>query len=255
MSGATNLRHRIRAGERVVGAMVFEFFSPGMSRILANAGAQFVIYDMEHSGLEFETLKWLFATCRGLPIEPMVRVPRSDYTWIARSLDLGARGIMVPMVETREQALDIVQSCRYPLTGRRGAGFGFAQCDYTGGDVIAKMADYHQRTLVIAQIETERGLENVDAIAAVEGIDALWVGHFDLSNFMGLPAQFDHPEFDRALRHVGEVAHRHGKVAAIMATDAAWMARARSMGYTLLAAGTDSGLLQAAMGDLIRQAR
>jgi 2-dehydro-3-deoxyglucarate aldolase/4-hydroxy-2-oxoheptanedioate aldolase len=89
----------------------------------------------------------------------------------------------------------------------------------------------------------------------VEGIDALWVGHFDLSNFMGLPAQFDHPEFDRALRHVGEVARRHGKVAAIMATDAAWMARARSMGYTLLAAGTDSGLLQAAMGDLIRQAR
>ncbi|MFM8588680.1 MAG: HpcH/HpaI aldolase family protein [Limnohabitans sp.] len=255
MSGATNLRLRIRAGERVVGAMVFEFFSPGMSRILANAGAQFVIYDMEHSGLEFETLKWLFATCRGLPIEPMVRVPRSDYTWIARSLDLGARGIMVPMVETREQALDIVQSCRYPLTGRRGAGFGFAQCDYTGGDVIAKMADYHQRTLVIAQIETDRGLENVDAIAAVEGIDALWVGHFDLSNFMGLPAQFDHPEFDRALRHVGEVARLHGKVAAIMASDAAWMARARSMGYTLLAAGTDSGLLQAAMGDLIRQAR
>jgi 2-keto-3-deoxy-L-rhamnonate aldolase RhmA len=255
MSGETNLRHRIRAGERVVGAMVFEFFSPGMSRILANAGAQFVIYDMEHSGLEFETLKWLFATCRGLPIEPMVRVPRSDYTWIARSLDLGARGIMVPMVETREQALDIVQSCRYPLTGRRGAGFGFAQCDYMGGDVLAKMADYHQRTLVIAQIETERGLENVDAIAAVEGIDALWVGHFDLSNFMGLPAQFDHPEFDRALRRVGKVALRHGKVAAIMATDAAWMARARSMGYTLLAAGTDSGLLQAAMGDLIRQAR
>ena len=138
MSGATNLRHRIRAGERVVGAMVFEFFSPGMSRILANAGAQFVIYDMEHSGLEFETLKWLFATCRGLPIEPMVRVPRSDYTWIARSLDLGARGIMVPMVETSEQALDIVQSCR-----RRGhrhsqdhARFRFVRSPGYAGDSL-----------------------------------------------------------------------------------------------------------------------
>jgi 2-keto-3-deoxy-L-rhamnonate aldolase RhmA len=81
----------ILAGETVVGAMTFEFFSPGMSAILANAGCRFVIYDMEHTGLGFETLKWLFASCRGLPIEPMVRVPRGEYTWLARALDLGAR--------------------------------------------------------------------------------------------------------------------------------------------------------------------
>ena len=90
----------VLAGKTVVGAMTFEFFSPGMSAILSNAGCQFVIYDMEHTGLGFETLKWLFSTCRGLPIEPMVRVPRSDYTYLARALDIGARGVMIPMVET-----------------------------------------------------------------------------------------------------------------------------------------------------------
>ena len=114
---------------------------------------------MEHTGLGYETLKWLFASCRGLPIEPMVRVPRGEYTWLARALDLGARGVMIPMVESAEQARSIVEACRYPPVGRRGAAFGFAQCDYLGGDVGQKIAEANARTMVIAQIETERGLE------------------------------------------------------------------------------------------------
>ena len=129
------IKQDVLAGQTVAGAMVFEFFSPGMSAILANAGCRFVLYDMEHTGLGFETLKWLFSSCRGLPIEPMVRVPRGEYTWLARALDLGARGVMIPMVETADQARSIVQACRYPPVGRRGAAFGFAQCDYLGGDV------------------------------------------------------------------------------------------------------------------------
>lgn len=245
------IKHDILAGKTVAGAMVFEFFSPGIASILANAGCRFALFDMEHTGLGFETLKWLFATCRGLPLEPMVRVPRGEYTWLARSLDLGARGVMIPMVESAEQAHSIVQACRYPPAGRRGAAFGFAQCDYLGGDVGAKIAASHARTLVIAQIETERGLEHVEQIAAVDGIDVLWVGHFDLSNFLGIPAQFDDPRFDAAMSRVAEVARRHGKAAGFMATDAAWIERAREMGYTMIAGGTDTGLLQDAYAQLV----
>lgn len=240
------IKKDVLAGRTVAGAMIFEFFSPGMSTILANAGCRFVLYDMEHSGLGYETLKWLFASCRGLPIEPMVRVPRGEYTWLARALDLGARGVMIPMVESREQALSIVQSCRYPGVGRRGAAFGFAQCDYLGGDVAEKIRLAHERTMVIAQIETEHGLANVEEIAAVDGVDVLWVGHFDLSNFMGIPGQFNDPRFDAAMRKVVEACRRHGKAAAFMATDAAWIDRAKSMGYTMIAGGTDNGLLQQA---------
>ena len=245
------IKKAVLAGEPVAGAMVFEFFSPGMSSILANAGCRFVLYDMEHTGLGFETLKWLFASCRGLPIEPMVRVPRGEYTWLARSLDLGARGVMIPMVESEAQARSIVDSCRYPPVGRRGAAFGFAQCDYLGGDVGAKVSGYNARTLVIAQIETERGLDQVEQIAAVDGIDVLWVGHFDLSNFMGIPGRFDDPRFDAAMRHVAAVARRHGKAAGFMATDAAWIERVRAMGYTMIAGGTDTGLLQDAYARLV----
>ena len=247
------IKNDILAGKTVAGAMIFEFFAPGTSAILANAGCRFVLYDMEHTGLGYETLKWLFATCRGLPIEPMVRVPRGEYTWLARALDLGARGVMIPMVESREQAQTIVQACRYPPQGRRGAAFGFAQCDYLGGDVGEKIRASHERTMVIAQIETERGLENVEQIAAVEGVDVLWVGHFDLSNFMGIPGQFADPRFDAAMRKVVEVCRRHGKAAGFMATDKAWIERARGMGYTMIAGGTDTGLLQQAFSQQVAQ--
>ncbi|MFN9280197.1 MAG: HpcH/HpaI aldolase family protein [Betaproteobacteria bacterium] len=248
------IKQTVLEGQTVVGAMTFEFFSPGMSAILAHTGCRFVFYDMEHTGLGFETLKWLFSTCRGLPIEPMVRVPRGEYTWLARALDLGAHGVMIPMVESAEQARSIVQACRYPPLGRRGAAFGFAQCDYQGGDIGQKIRDYHDRTLVVAQIETERGLAAVEEIAAVDGIDVLWVGHFDLSNFMGIPAQFDNPTFLQAMQHVADVARRHGKAAGFMATDPAWVDRVKAMGYTMLAVGTDVSLLADATRRLVDHA-
>ena len=251
MKNNPSLRHEIMSGKTVAGAMIFEFFTPGISAMLANAGARFAIYDMEHTGLGYETLKWLFATCRGLPITPMVRVPTGEYTWIARALDIGAQGIMVPMVESKEQAQHLAQSCRYPKTGRRGAAFGFAQCDYADGSVAEKMERYNERTLMIAQIETELGLEHVESIAAVEGIDVLWVGHFDLSNFMGIPGQFDHPDFVKAMIHVSQVAKKHGKIAGFMATDQAWITKAKNMGYTMIAGGTDTGLLTQSFKKLI----
>jgi 2-keto-3-deoxy-L-rhamnonate aldolase RhmA len=155
-------------------------------------------------------------------------------------------------VESAEQARSIVQACRYPPVGRRGAAFGFAQDDYLGGDVAEKIRRAHERTLVVAQIETERGLEQVEAIAAVDGIDVLWVGHFDLSNFLGIPARFDDPRFDDAMRRVAKAAKAHGKVAGFMATDTAWIDRVRAMGYTMIAVGTDVGLLGAATRSLVR---
>jgi 2-keto-3-deoxy-L-rhamnonate aldolase RhmA len=247
------IKAQVLAGELVPGAMIFEFFSPGMSAILANAGCRYVIYDMEHTGLGFETLKWLFSSCRGLPIEPMVRVPRGEYHFLARALDIGARGVMIPMVETAEQAREIAEHCRYPSVGRRGAAFGFAHDDYAAGAVSEKLATGNERTMVIAQIETERGLQNLEAIAAVDGIDVLWLGHFDLSNFIGIPGQFDDPRFDAAMRDIARVARSHGKAAGFMASDGSWIERARNAGYTMIAAGTDMGLLGSAMQSMVQK--
>ncbi len=243
------VKSTLASGGRAFGAMIFEMFSPGLPQICKNAGADFVLYDMEHSGLEFESLKLQFALCRGLGLAPMVRVPRGEYHFIARALDVGAMGIMVPMVDTVQEAEYIVSCTRYPPAGRRGAAFGFAHDDYRGGDVVAKMEAIHERTLVIAQIETAAGLAQVESIAAVPGVDALWLGHFDLTNFMGIPGQFQHPDYLAAVDRIAAACAVHGKTAAFLATDQAWGRDYLARGFRLFAYGIDQMMLQNALAE------
>jgi 2-dehydro-3-deoxyglucarate aldolase/4-hydroxy-2-oxoheptanedioate aldolase len=241
------VKMKLAAGGTAFGSMVFEFFTPGLPRLMKNAGAEYVMYCMEHTGASFETMKTQFALCRALGVAPLVRVPGTEYDFIARALDCGALGIMVPLVNDAEQAKFIVSCTRYPPAGgRRGAAFGFAHDDYGGGDVVEKMKMIHDRTLVIAMIETKQGLENVDAIAAVPGMDVLWLGHFDMSNFLGIPGQFSHPMFQDAIRKIIGAAKKHGKAAGYMAASAALGKEYLGHGFRMLATGTDQGMLQEA---------
>ncbi|MBV9969074.1 MAG: hypothetical protein JO228_03740, partial [Xanthobacteraceae bacterium] len=186
------VRARLAAGGHAYGTMAFEFFTPGLPAILRGAGAEFVLYDTEHSGLGIEAIKAQMAAARGLDIVPLVRVPGCHYHLVAPVLDAGAMGIMVPMVETAKQARQIASWCRYPPAGVRGVAFGMPHDDYAGGDVAAKMSEANERTLVIALVETARGIANVEEIMAVPGVDVGWLGHFDLTTSMGIPGQFGH---------------------------------------------------------------
>jgi len=238
----------LASGGYAFGAMAFELLAPGLPQICRNAGAEFILYDMEHTGFSFETLKTQFALCRGLPIVPMVRVPRGEYHFIARALDIGAMGVMVPMVATAEEAAHIVACTRYPPQGRRGAAFGFAHDDYSGGDVVEKIAALNARTMTIVQIETAEGLTNVERIAAVPGVDALWIGHFDLTNFLGIPGQFKHPTFLAAIDRVVAACEANGKTAAFLTTDDDWVRDYAARGFRLFAYGIDQAMLQQALG-------
>jgi 2-keto-3-deoxy-L-rhamnonate aldolase RhmA len=165
------VKNALESGGRAIGAVVFECFVPGLPQICRNAGAEFVLYDMEHTGLGFETLKTQLALCRGLGIVPMARVPRGEYHFIARALDVGAFGVMVPMVATAAEAEHLVSCSRYPPQGRRGAAFGFAH-DYQAAMSSPRWPP-PQRTM-IAQIETGEGLDNVGRRRRAS-IDA-WIG-------------------------------------------------------------------------------
>jgi 2-keto-3-deoxy-L-rhamnonate aldolase RhmA len=255
MARQKNLRARAMQGDIVLGSMVFEFFTPGIAQILKQAGCEYVIYDMEHAGFSIEQLKEQCSYCRGLGIAPMVRVPRGEYQFIARALDVGAHGIMVPMVDSVEEARTIAEAMRYPPAGRRGAGFGFAHDDYAPGDPATKMRAANKRNLLIAQIETERGLADVDAIAAVEGVDCLWLGHFDLTNFLGIPGQFDNPAYLNGLKKIVAAAKRNGKARGFMAADQTWAKQYRKHGFNMLATGTDQGILMAGVSSILDAVR
>jgi 2-keto-3-deoxy-L-rhamnonate aldolase RhmA len=242
------LKARLAEGGSAFGTMACEFFSPGLAQICREAGAEFLLLDMEHSGAGIDVMKQQLAFCRGLDLVPLVRVPAAEYHFVARLLDAGAMGIMVPMVETAEQAAFIVGCTRYPPDGRRGAGFGIAaHDDYSGGDVSAKIALTHQRTLVICQIENAVGLANVDAIAATPGVDVVWLGHFDLTNFLGIPAEFGHPRYQAAVDEILAACRRHGKTAGFMAGDQDWARDYRDRGFRIIAYGIDVLLLKGAL--------
>ncbi|MEO8040376.1 MAG: aldolase/citrate lyase family protein [Betaproteobacteria bacterium] len=241
------VKQKLKRGEAVFGTMAFEFFVSGLPQIAKAAGAEFILFDMEHSGLGYETLKDLIAACRGIGIVPMVRVPSAQYQFISRALDIGAMGIMVPMVASAEEAEFIVSCTRYPPHGRRGAAFGFAHDDYEGGDVAEKLRRANERVIVMPLIETKEGIDDIDRIAAVPGVDVLWLGHFDLTNFLGIPAQFKHAKYKKAIDRLCAAAQKHGKVLACMSGSDEWSREYWEKGFRLFAAGVDCHLLQNAL--------
>ena len=113
----------------------------------------------------------------------------------------------------------------------------------------------NENNLLIAQIETELGLESVEGIAAVDGIDVLWVGHFDLTNFLGIPGQFDHPKYLDALKRVVDAGRKHGKGLGFMASDISWAQEYQDHGFNMLACGTDHGLLMAGAANILDSVR
>ena len=242
-----HVKHKLGDGGIALGTFVFEFNTAGIARVAAEAGAEFVLFDMEHTGWSIETIRTLIATAGSVDTIPMVRVPATQYHFLARALDMGSRGIMAPMVESVEQAEALVTSCKYPPHGRRGAAFTIAHDDYTGGDVAQKMRTADSEVLLIAQIETAAGLENVDRIAAVEGIDLLWIGQFDLSSSLGIPGEFTHPRFTEALHRVVEAADQHGKSAGFMALSVAEAATRIEQGFRCLAYSGDLWIYQEAL--------
>jgi len=154
---------------------------------------------------------------------------------------------MVPMVESAAQARKIAESAKYPPVGRRGAAFTIAHDDYTGGDIVEKIQTANSQTLLIAQIETAAGVRNVDEIAAAEGIDVLWIGHFDLSNSLGIPGQFEHSQFQDAVRQVLEACRKHKKAAGFLASDIAAGKKLLDQGFRMLSYGGDLWLYQSAV--------
>ncbi len=249
-----HVKRKLTEGGISLGTFVFEFNTTGIGRIATEAGAEFILFDMEHTGWTMETIRLLMATTPH-PTVPMVRIPATEYHFIARALDSGAMGIMVPMVENVDQAELLVRSAKYPPLGRRGAAFGIAHDDYKSGDILEKMTLANREQILIAQIETATGLDHVEEIAGTEGIDVLWIGHFDLSTSLGIPGQFEHPTFKAAVARVSKACHDHNKIGGFMASgveNAQWLF---DQGFRMQAFGGDLWLYGQALKDGLRAVR
>ena len=250
------LRQRLRSHDVVLGQMVLELFTPGIGPMLAACGLEFVIFDMEHGRCDISLLAEMIASCRGSDIVPIARVPDLAYVPLSRVLDLGARGIMVPRVETRAQAEDIVQQVKYAPAGRRGVALGLAHDLYQAGTPDF-FAEANEETTVILLLETAKAFENLDEIVSVPGVDIAWMGHYDLTVSLGIPAQFDHPRFLTAMDALVSGCRRHAVAPGFLPPTPGLAAHWIRKGFRIISLGSDVGVFLGAVrgfrAELIQQ--
>jgi 2-dehydro-3-deoxyglucarate aldolase/4-hydroxy-2-oxoheptanedioate aldolase len=210
---------------------------------------------MEHSTFDGERVADLLAFFKATPIAPFVRVPQPLYHFLARAMDAGALGVMVANVETPEQAREIVGAVKYAPMGHRGVGLGAAHTDFIVPDPASYFREANENTTVIAMIESPRGVANAEAIAATPGVDVLWVGHFDLTQAMGIPAQFHHPDFLAAVQKVIAAARQHKKVAGINSTAPEQAEEWIAAGFNAISWGNDVTVYRNALTPAIQSLR
>jgi 2-dehydro-3-deoxyglucarate aldolase/4-hydroxy-2-oxoheptanedioate aldolase len=248
-------RDRLATRELKLGHYIGEFCTPGIGHILKGAGCEWVWLDMEHSGFGFETVKMglRFFEAAGLPA--LVRLPSGSYENVARVCDVGAEAVTVPNVRTAEEAARIVAHMKYPPVGHRGVAVGIAHDNYRAGPVPETLQQANERTVFFALIESEEGLRNVDAIAAVDGVDALFLGHYDLTVSMGIPGDFANARFTDAVRTLLETAKRHGKAVGRSLASVKDAADAYASGFTFLTYSGDVWLYRQALAQAMQEVK
>src|SRR5258706_11787266 len=155
------------------GHFIVEFATPGIGHIMKGAGCDFTLFDLEHSGFGFETVKSAMRYFEAADLAAIVRAPSKEYHHIARACDMGAEGIMLPMVGSAKEARQILDCMKYYPKGHRGVALGVAHDNYRGGAVGSKLEAANERTTLFCQIETAEGVANAAEIAAVDGVDCL----------------------------------------------------------------------------------
>jgi 2-dehydro-3-deoxyglucarate aldolase/4-hydroxy-2-oxoheptanedioate aldolase len=243
------VKESLARGEVVLGTMVTEFVTPGIARLAAAAGAEFVLLDMEHTGYEYERMRGVIAAAEASDVVTLLRVPDSDYQFISRGLDIGAMGVMLAAVGSVEEAKAIAAAARFPPAGRRGFGLLLRRDEFEPEGLPATLAKVNESTMTLVQIENAAGLEAVEEIAAVDGVDALWIGHFDLTASLGIPGDFTNERFLAAVERVTAAGRENGKPTGIVCGSVEQGLDFLERGFRLLAYSIDILLYQDALRD------
>ncbi len=248
---AQDFRSRLRGREKLLGTML-TLPSTAVAEILADAGFEWLFIDGEHGPLETADIAAVLQAVSH-KTACLVRVPAAAEVPVKKVLDLGADGIIVPQVNTPEQAAEVVRWSRYAPAGSRGVGLGRAHgYGYRFADHLAKAND---EVAVVVQAEHARAVENIEAIVAVEGVDAVLIGPYDLSASLGRLGQIDHPEVAAAISAVVAACRTAGMPLGYFGVSAQAVAPLVERGVTLIAAGVDALLLGQAATALLSDLR
>ncbi|ESY65165.1 MULTISPECIES: aldolase/citrate lyase family protein [Mesorhizobium] len=241
-------KSKMDSGGVAVGMVVRLMRGVEIAAIAKSAGFDCLYIDLEHCSFSLETVSQISLTATALGVTPLVRVPGINKTEIGRVLETGAQGVIVPHVENRAQAEEIVDASRFPPRGSRSLLATNAHTLFRGGPAAEVMEKMEAATLVVGMIESATAVENSDDIASVDGMDMLLVGTNDLCNSFGVPGELDHPRVREAYEHVAAVCRARGKHLGVGGLNsrpelAKEMIR---LGGRYVSAGSDTGFLMSA---------
>jgi 4-hydroxy-2-oxoheptanedioate aldolase len=236
-----HVKQRLKAGEPSVGTWL-AIPSPESAEQVARLGLDWLVVDTEHNAVDIRTLAQMFAAMAATPVAPMVRIPWNTPENFKRVLDSGAWGMVVPMVNTREEAERAVRATRYPPLGDRSVGGGRIAISF-GGSAEEYFRAANDEILLVIQIEHAKGVENADEILSVPGVDACFIGPNDMAASMGIgigvPLESDHPQLMQAIEHVRVTCEKHGVAPGIHCSHAGGVRMRMEQGFRFLAMASE----------------
>lgn len=248
-----SFKERLQSGRPLIGTFLSEVRNPLIASMLAGAGMDFLIVDMEHGAYDYETAGTICAVGREAGIACFVRIPEIRRETVLKPLDMGATGLLVPQVESPDQVRALVQHGKYPPQGKRGAALRRAHNRHAPvADPAAYLAQVNEETVFVIQVESPQAVEALDDMLALRAVDGVFVGPFDLSVAMGIPGQITHPALQELVDKVIATCQRHGVIAGIHQSNVEgakfWLER----GIRLLAYGGDGAMIVDAASAAVR---
>jgi 4-hydroxy-2-oxoheptanedioate aldolase len=247
------LKRRLEVGETVYGTFV-SLPEPGLVEIVGAAGYDFVIIDLEHTPVGFGRMRDMLMAADSAGLVPLVRVGNCEANPILRVLDAGAAGVAAPHICTAQDAQALVNACRYPPVGIRGVSGASRAANYGQMSFADHVTQSNQEILTIALIEDREGVENIDAITSIPGLDVVFPGPGDLSASLGLIGQMEHPSVSRAVNRIAEAVHaQEDKILGYQIMRPAQMDRCRELAATMIIFSQDSRVCFGAYRDHLQE--
>ena len=238
------LRQLLNEGRPAYGTMIQDLRSPSVAQIMAQAGCDFLFLDMEHGPFSYETVADTVRVARLMGITPLVRVPDAEYHLIARTLDLGAQGLMIPRVETRAQVEYIVECALYPPLGKRGCSVDKGQNDFVPQGTWSFTEEANRENLIILQIERRQAVEEIDDLLSVPGVGAALIGPNDLSLSLGQRSDDMLASLEAPIQRVLDACLARGIPCGIHIANLEWLAEWQRRGMQLICYSTDIKFLR-----------
>lgn len=254
MRKPNTLKRLLKAGKSCIGTWSV-IPSASVANIMAAAGFDFVIIDMEHGPMSFETAEDMVRALEGESCTPLVRVPSNDSSAILRALEIGAHGVVVPQIETPEQAKNVILAAKYAPIGNRGMSVFTRSSGYYAVGQKGRTDNENKETMVVLLVEGVKGIANLEAIADAGNVDVIYIGTYDLSQSLGIPDQVDSPRIIKEVENCVKKIKSRGIASGVLAQTESDVKRWLDMGIQFIPYMVDCGIFHQACANIVKTFR